>query len=209
MGADPHDLLEGVPRLRQHARSRTSSSSSSWPTSGASTSSASLTGRRFHRDPDEGGEPRGVLPRSCRSRSCILVPALAMKLWPDELKLGHDRAPDVLPGQAVAGRRRQVPVGLAPDRHHARRDAGHADDRADVMRWPTNGLDWGPVWGSYAAALLLGAAFLSVGLFAGALCREQVTAFIVSLFICGGLVAVGQAGSDAPGRRLRRRGASG
>ena len=55
-----------------------------------------------------------------------------------------------------------------------------------------SGLDWGPVWGAYAAGLLLGAAFLSVGLFAGALCREQVTAFIVALFVCGGLVFAGQ-----------------
>jgi ABC-2 type transport system permease protein len=121
----------------------------------------------------------------------ILVPALAMKLWPDELKLGTIEllmSYPVRPWQVVVGKFLsgwllitiiQLATLVTP---------------LTVQRYAVaeGGLDWGPVWGSYAAALLLGAAFLSVGLFAGALCREQVTAFIVSLFICGGLVAVGQ-----------------
>ena len=121
----------------------------------------------------------------------ILVPALAMKLWPDELKLGTIEllmSYPVKPWQVVVGKFLSGWLLIAVTL------AATLVTPLTVQKYAVadNGLDWGPVWGSYAASLLLGAAFLSVGLFAGALCREQVTAFIVSLFICGGLVLVGR-----------------
>jgi ABC-2 type transport system permease protein len=121
----------------------------------------------------------------------ILVPALAMKLWPDELKLGTVEllmSYPVRPWQVVAGK---FLAGLALI---AVTLLATVVTPITVQSYAVqaNGLDWGPVVGAYAAGLLLGAAFLSVGLFAGALCREQVTAFIVALFVCGGLVLVGQ-----------------
>ena len=45
-------------------------------------------------------------------------------------------------------------------------------------------LDWGPVVGGYLGALLLGAAFASVGLFASSLTRNQIIAFIVGMSVC-------------------------
>ena len=45
-------------------------------------------------------------------------------------------------------------------------------------------LDWGPVVGGYIGAIFLGAAFSGVGLFASALTRNQVIAFIIGLAIC-------------------------
>lgn len=45
-------------------------------------------------------------------------------------------------------------------------------------------LDWGPVIGGYAGAMLLGAAFSAVGLFASSLTRNQIIAFIVGAVIC-------------------------
>jgi ABC-2 type transport system permease protein len=45
-------------------------------------------------------------------------------------------------------------------------------------------LDWGPVAGGYIGAVLLGAAFSSVGLFASSLTRNQITAFIIGMAIC-------------------------
>jgi ABC-2 type transport system permease protein len=45
-------------------------------------------------------------------------------------------------------------------------------------------LDWGPVIGGYIGALLLGAAFTAVGLFASTLTRNQIIAFIVGALIC-------------------------
>ena len=45
-------------------------------------------------------------------------------------------------------------------------------------------LDWGPVAGGYIGAILLGAAFCAVGLFASALTRNQIIAFIIGMAIC-------------------------
>jgi ABC-2 type transport system permease protein len=45
-------------------------------------------------------------------------------------------------------------------------------------------LDWGPVVGGYLGAVFLGAAFCAVGLFASALTRNQIIAFIIGLAIC-------------------------
>ncbi|MEO8149015.1 MAG: gliding motility-associated ABC transporter permease subunit GldF [Bacteroidia bacterium] len=45
-------------------------------------------------------------------------------------------------------------------------------------------LDSGAIWGSYIGLLLLGAGFVSIGVFASSLSDNQVVAFIVALFMC-------------------------
>ncbi|MFZ2631458.1 MAG: ABC transporter permease subunit [Desulfosalsimonadaceae bacterium] len=45
-------------------------------------------------------------------------------------------------------------------------------------------LDWGPVIGGYLGALLLGGTFAAVGVFASALTRNQIIAFILGAAIC-------------------------
>lgn len=45
-------------------------------------------------------------------------------------------------------------------------------------------LDWGPVFGGYIGAVFLGAAFSAIGLFASALTRNQIIAFIIGMVIC-------------------------
>lgn len=45
-------------------------------------------------------------------------------------------------------------------------------------------LDWGPVVGGYLGALLLGGTFAAVGVFASALTRNQIIAFILGAAIC-------------------------
>ena len=52
------------------------------------------------------------------------------------------------------------------------------------------GLDWGPVAGGYIGAVLLGAAFSAIGLFASSLTRNQITAFIIGMTICFGLTLI-------------------
>jgi len=51
-------------------------------------------------------------------------------------------------------------------------------------------LDWGPVVGGYIGAVLLGASFASVGLFASSLTRNQIIAFIVGMAICFSLTLI-------------------
>jgi len=45
-------------------------------------------------------------------------------------------------------------------------------------------LDWGPIIGGYLGAILLGGAYAAVGLFASAITRNQIIAFIVGMGIC-------------------------
>jgi ABC-2 type transport system permease protein len=45
-------------------------------------------------------------------------------------------------------------------------------------------LDWGPVIGGYVGAVLLGAAFSTIGLFASSLTRNQIIAFIIGMAFC-------------------------
>jgi ABC-2 type transport system permease protein len=45
-------------------------------------------------------------------------------------------------------------------------------------------LDWGPVIGGYLGAILMGAAYAAIGLFASALTRNQIIAFIIGMAIC-------------------------
>jgi ABC-2 type transport system permease protein len=51
-------------------------------------------------------------------------------------------------------------------------------------------LDWGPVIGGYVGAVLLGAAFSAVGLFASSLTRNQIVAFITGVAICFAMVLI-------------------
>ncbi|MBT8372814.1 MAG: ABC transporter [Desulfobacterales bacterium] len=51
-------------------------------------------------------------------------------------------------------------------------------------------LDWGPVVGGYIGAILLGAAFAAIGLFASALTRNQIIAFTLGMAICFSLTLI-------------------
>lgn len=51
-------------------------------------------------------------------------------------------------------------------------------------------LDWGPVAGGFLGAVLLGAAFSAVGVFASSLTRNQVIAFIIGMSICFSLTLI-------------------
>jgi ABC-2 type transport system permease protein len=51
-------------------------------------------------------------------------------------------------------------------------------------------LDWGSVAGSYTGAILLGAAFSSIGLLSSSMTRNQIIAFITGMAICFCLVLI-------------------
>jgi ABC-2 type transport system permease protein len=52
-------------------------------------------------------------------------------------------------------------------------------------------LDWGVVIGSYIGALLLGAAYVAIGLFTSSLTRNQIIALILGMLICLTLYVIG------------------
>lgn len=52
-------------------------------------------------------------------------------------------------------------------------------------------LDWGPVFAGYLAAFLLGAAYISIGLFASARSDNQIVSLIISVALCGAFYLLG------------------
>jgi ABC-2 type transport system permease protein len=52
--------------------------------------------------------------------------------------------------------------------------------------------DPGPIWGGYVGAFLLGGAYLAIGLFSSSLTENQIVAFIVSIMLCFALLIVGE-----------------
>jgi len=49
---------------------------------------------------------------------------------------------------------------------------------------PVGNIDTGGMWGSYIGLLFLGAAFVSIGIFASAITNNQVVSFILAVFLC-------------------------
>jgi len=54
-----------------------------------------------------------------------------------------------------------------------------------TLGFPQGNIDVGAAWGSYIGLLLLGGAFVSIGLFSSTLTDKQVLAFVLSVFLCG------------------------
>ena len=49
---------------------------------------------------------------------------------------------------------------------------------------PIGNLDLGATWGSYIGLLLLGSAYVSIGIFASSVTENQIIAFILAVFLC-------------------------
>ena len=115
----------------------------------------------------------------------FLIPAVTMRLFSEEMNVGSYELlitlpvtfKDVLLGKFLAGVL-FVAAALLP-----------------TLAYPIciafmGQLDWGPVAGGYLGALLLGAAFVAVGLFSSSLTRNQIIAFIVAMAICFSLTLI-------------------
>jgi ABC-2 type transport system permease protein len=116
----------------------------------------------------------------------LLVPALTMRLWAEERKQGTMEVLLTLPArdhELVAGKFLAswalLAVGLA------------LTFVLPVTASMLGDLDWGPVVGGYIGALLLGAAYLSVGQFISATTENQILAFILALVVCLALYGLG------------------
>jgi ABC-2 type transport system permease protein len=55
-------------------------------------------------------------------------------------------------------------------------------------------LDWGPVIGGYVAAVLMAAAYVSIGLFVSSRTDNQIVSLILTALLCGALYLVGTSG---------------
>jgi ABC-2 type transport system permease protein len=120
--------------------------------------------------------------------SLLLVPALTMRLWAEEEKQGTIEVLLTLPAKdhELVGGKFLASLTLL------------AAGLALTLTLPISlgilnigNLDWGPIWGGYVGALLLGAAYLSVGQFVSALTENQILAFIMTLVVCIALYGLG------------------
>ena len=116
----------------------------------------------------------------------LFLPALTMRLWAEERKLGTIELLMTFPvrvGQLIAGKFLAALLFLA------------------VILLLTIGipitmsiygnLDWGPVIGAYLAALLMAGAYLSVGMFWSSMTRDQIVAMLLTLVTLAGLFFLG------------------
>ena len=109
----------------------------------------------------------------------FVIPAITMKLFSEELNVGSYETLLTLPVTFI-----DVVMGkfLASV-------AFIAAMLVPTLAYPViisflGQLDWGPVIGGYIGALLLGASFSAIGLFASSLTRNQIIAFIIGIAIC-------------------------
>jgi ABC-2 type transport system permease protein len=115
----------------------------------------------------------------------FVIPAITMRLFSEELNVGSYEIlltmpvtfRDVVLGKFLAA------VGLV------------ATMLIPTLAYPITvssfgQLDWGPVVGGYIGAILLGAAFSAIGLFASSLTRNQIIAFIIGMIICFSLTLI-------------------
>jgi ABC-2 type transport system permease protein len=109
----------------------------------------------------------------------FVVPAITMRLFSEELNVGSYEILLTMPvtiRQVVLGKFLASLVFVAAM-------------LVPTLAYPISvaflgELDWGPVMGGYIGALLLGASFSAIGLFASSLTRNQIIAFITGMAIC-------------------------
>lgn len=116
----------------------------------------------------------------------FFVPAITMRLWAEEKKVGTMELLMTLPVkdvEAVLGKFAAA-LGLLV--------------LALVLTFPIplivsllGNLDFGPVIGGYVAAVFLGAAYLAVGVFVSSLTQNQIVAFILGVVIIFALYMFG------------------
>jgi len=118
----------------------------------------------------------------------LFGPAIAMKMWAEERKIGTIETLLTMPmkeGNIVLGKflasfgllalalLLTFPIPLA------------------VSFTAAGSIDFGPILGGYLGALLMGATYIAISLFASALTESQIVAFILGVGICLFFVIIG------------------
>jgi ABC-2 type transport system permease protein len=116
----------------------------------------------------------------------LLVAAVTMRQWAEERKMGTLevlltlplRSRDLVLGKFVAG---MALLGVALAMTLV----------MPIMVAMLGPLDWGPVIGGYVGAVLLGATYLSIGLFISSRTDNQVVALMMTVVVAGAMVLIG------------------
>jgi ABC-2 type transport system permease protein len=113
----------------------------------------------------------------------LLIPAITMRSFAEEQETGTMELLATKPitdGQIIAGKFLAafflVVFSILPTLVYAA--------AISALASPPGNIDSGAIAGSYLGLLLLGAGFVSVGLFASSLTRNQIVSFIAAMFAC-------------------------
>ena len=115
----------------------------------------------------------------------FFVPAVTMRLFSEELNIGSYEillTMPVTPNMIIIGK---FLAGVAFIASMLVPTLAYAITASFLGQ-----LDWGPIIGGYVGAILLGASFSAIGLFASSLTRNQIIAFIIGMAICFGLTMI-------------------
>ena len=117
---------------------------------------------------------------------CVFLPAVSMRLWAEERKHNTWEMLLTFPMRAY-----EMSLGkfLASMVFYLSALAGTLV--LPLMLVLLGNPDLGPILGAYLGSLLLGAFFLSLGLFVSAMCRDQIVAFMLTLLGCFGFYLAG------------------
>jgi ABC-2 type transport system permease protein len=117
----------------------------------------------------------------------FLAPAVTMRAWAEEKKLGTIEILMTLPVreyEIVIGKFLACFVFLAL--------ALGLTVTLPLTVLVLGSPDPGPLWGGYLGACLLGGAYIAIGLFASSITENQIVSFIVSIVICFAFLIVGE-----------------
>jgi ABC-2 type transport system permease protein len=113
----------------------------------------------------------------------VLCPALAMRLWAEEVRAGTVETLMTLPARPihlVLGKWLAATTVLA--------GCLLATLGVPITAAILGDVDVGPIVGGYLGGVLMGGAFLALGLWLSTLTRNQIVAFVLGLAACGFLV---------------------
>ncbi len=116
----------------------------------------------------------------------VFIPAISMRLWSEEIKLGTIELLLTLPM-----RTEEIVLGkfLASFIFYLFALSGTL--AIPIMLIFLGRPDFGPIIGGYFGAVLLGAFFLSVGIFISSFFADQIVSLIITSLVCGFLVLAG------------------
>ncbi|HUW59857.1 MAG TPA: Gldg family protein [Candidatus Bathyarchaeia archaeon] len=117
---------------------------------------------------------------------CVFIPAVTMRVWAEERK---ENTWELLLTFPMKSRELVLGKFLATLAFYALTLA--ATFTIPLMLFVLGNPDNGAVFGGYLGALLMGAFFLSMGIFFSGFFKDQIVAFVVTLLVCFGVFLLG------------------